>query len=32
MRGAQGDMQADTDARWVAAQCAAPARPSPEAR
>ena len=32
MRGAQGDMQADTDARWVAAQCAAPALPSPEAR
>ena len=32
MRGAQGDMQADTDARWVATQCAAPARPSPEAR
>ena len=32
MRGAQGDVQADTDARWVAAQCAAPARPSPEAR
>lgn len=29
MRSAQGDMQADTDARWLSAQCGSPARTKP---
>jgi len=29
MRSTQGDMQADTDARWLSAQCGSPARSKP---
>ncbi|MBP7394629.1 MAG: DUF3617 domain-containing protein [Zoogloea sp.] len=29
MRSTQGDMQADTDARWFSAQCGSPARSKP---